>query len=383
MKCPNCGRENEHDEKLCKYCGTPLDESYTPPSYSVNMSPPPSERRRNKTRDGIRAIMFCLLLVMLLFGCQSCVVTGYTMSIMTSSPVYNVSSAEAVEQILTDIINATLENTTMILFIANLMTVLVVCMLFRLRRKEPRSEVSAYAVNPFRIPTFALFGASLNVFISITLSYLPIPDSLLEDFNSSYSGLSAFSSPAELIFSILSVAVVTGVAEEIVFRGAAMKRLIPVFGKTASVFITAAIFGLAHSTPIAIAYAFLVGILFGFMYISYGSVVPSLVCHIFFNMMSYIIPYAPEYTIIFIYIIASALLILLAYRIFVRHPIFADVVYDRDELITPINERERNIVSALRTKQKTGELDSDDMLELMEAWEENRSNVKNNHKKKG
>lgn len=378
MKCPNCGREITENDKFCKYCGCYLSSAEQVPTYKIDMNPPPVQKSR--FRDGFRAILFCFMLVFVLFGCQSCVTSGYTVSLMSSS-FASLTSPESMEKLMEDTLNAVLDNTTMILFISNLLTVFILCVIFRMRGRDPRAEVSAYTVNPFRIPTFALYGLVLNVFVSITLSYLPLSDSLIEQFNASYESISTFSTPLELAFTILSVAVVTGIAEELVFRGAAMKRLIPVFGKGVSVVITALIFGMSHGTPIAMGYAFIIGLLFGYMYVSYGSIVPSLVCHIFFNLTSYILPYAPDYTIIFIYIISASLLILLSYRIFVRRPVFSDVVYDRDERIPQINEREKEIVTTLRTMQRTGEMDSDDMLELMEAWEENRNSAKNKKEK--
>ena len=380
MKCPNCGRDNEEGGKFCKYCGCPLNAEYPPPYYSINMNPPESEKKR-KFKARLRAVLVSVLFVFLLFGCQSCVTSGYTFSLMSGMSVKDFASSESVAALYEEILAKVTDKTTMILFIANLLTVFIVCLLFRMRGKNPRSEVSAYAVNPLRVPTFALFGIAMNVFISITISLIPFSESVVDSFNSTYAGIENVSSASELIFSVLSVAIVTGITEELIFRGISMKRLVPAFGKVPSVIITALIFGLAHGTPIAIGYAFLIGLLFGYMYVSYGSIVPSVVCHIFFNMTSFLLPYVPDYSLIFLYIISAALIILLSYRMFVRHPVFSDIVYDRDNIIKPINEHEREIISTLKSKQMSGDIDSEEMLTLMEDWEKNRREEKENKRK--
>ena len=89
----------------------------------------------------------------------------------------------------------------------------------------------------------------------------------------------------------------------------------------------------------------------------------------------------PDYSLIFLYIISAALIILLSYRMFVRHPVFSDIVYDRDNVIKPINEHERKIISTLKSKQMSGDIDSEEMLTLMEDWEKNRREEKENKRK--
>ena len=86
MKCPNCGRDNEDNGKFCKYCGCPLNAEYPPPYYNINMNPPESEKKQ-KFKARLRAVLVSVLFVFLLFGCQSCVTSGYTFSLMSGMSV--------------------------------------------------------------------------------------------------------------------------------------------------------------------------------------------------------------------------------------------------------------------------------------------------------
>lgn len=375
MKCPNCGRDNDDGAKFCKYCGCTLSESYPPPYYNVNMNPP-EPQKKSKFAAGLRAIVMSLVFVGLLFGCQSCVTSGYVVSLTRSITMQDLSSEEAITALYESIYAKVAENTTLIIFIANLLTVLITCLVFRLRRRNPRIEVSCYKINNRRIPSFVLFGFALNLFISLTISIIPFPESWVTDFNNAYSDISTFTDMTELAFSLISIALVTGITEEIVFRGVSMKLLLPVFGKIPSVIITALIFGLAHGTPIAMCYSFVVGLVFGIMYTVYGSVVPSMVCHISFNMASYLVASVPNSNGAFaaLYVIAAAMLILFTYRIFIHYPTFTDVFYDCDDRIEPINEREREIVSELKDIQKR--IDSDDVENIVDDW----NNIKQREK---
>lgn len=415
MKCPHCGKEIENDSKFCKYCAKRIEadgdaqnqtekndseidlksgfengleggrgENNIPPYYRSNMNPPESQKS-NYVRKGpsqLRALISVILFTALLFLCQACVTSGYTNSLMLEYPMTDTPSEEAMFEYRQNLIERVSEKTTVILLIANLLVLLIVCLIFQLRRKNPRVEMSFFRVNPFRFASFAVFGMALNVFVSCTLSLIPLPEEFRSSFESAYSSLYSGSVVSSVAVEIFSVALVAGIVEEIIFRGIALRRLIPAFGSFFSVVITSLIFGLAHGTPIAIGYAFILGLLFGTIFVQYKSIVPSIICHVFFNLTSYLLSAAPENSIFFIYIISIALIILLTYRIFVRHPTFYDVFYDTDSLIPPVNEREVEIVSRLREMQKNGDAAPEELVTLTDEWEENRKNARESSKKR-
>lgn len=338
-------------------------------------------QRKTPSKAGkiVRAFIAVLLFIGLMFGCQSCVMSGYMTSLMMQEGVAAEMNEEAVLRQMERIIEATNGKMVQILLIANLLTILLICLLFHLRRKNPAKEMGILHVNPFRLPTFALFGAALNVFVSLTLSFIPLSESVLESFDSQYSSLYGETS---IFWEILSVAVVAGIVEELIFRGIAMSRLKPVIGTAGAVIVSALLFGISHGTPIAVAYATVLGIVFALLYNAFESTVPTIVCHVCFNAASYalaLVPADKPMILLGLYVLSIGVILWCIYRMFVRRPTFNDMVSDKYRRIKPINEEENRIITRVQEIQKSGELDEntiDEMEELQKQWEENRKRSK-------
>lgn len=391
MKCPQCGREIKDNETFCPGCGwrvvrddkpDPNNTNGDAPQYRAPQNPfAQPKKERSKAGRVIFAVVSVLLYISLLFGCQSCVMSGYMTSLMMEEGVAAELTQEAALAQAERLIEATNEKIVLILLIANLTTILVICMLFHLRRKSPAKEMGLHFVNPLRFVTFAAFGTALNIFVSVTLSILPLPESVLEAFDTQYAGMYG---NAPLIVEIFSVAVVAAIAEELVFRGIGMTRLTPVLGRVGAVVVSAVLFGLSHGTPIAVGYAVVLGIIFGFLYARFDSVYPTIVCHVFFNLTSYWLGEVTGDNVMLtlgLYVISIALILWCAYRMFIRYPTFNDMLADRDGRIPPINEEERAIMARMRKIQSGEEsMDVEKVEDLERKWEENRKNYKENKK---
>ena len=388
MKCPRCGRENSDANRFCIYCSAPLGaQGQSTDGGNIIRDPSnggvPPIKKRPSAGNIIRALVFTLVLFAVMMLSQSCVISGYTASVMMSDPTLAASLADETTYVdaMTLILERVNEKTALIMLIANALTLLLIFLWFRLRKRDPRSEVSLSRINMLRIPTFAVFGMALNVFVSVTVSIIPLPDSIVEAFENQYSAFYFTSDVRYLVTEIISTALVAGFVEEIVFRGAPMKRLIPAVGRIPALIITSAVFAVAHGTPIAIGYAFVLGLLFGGIYLRYNSIVPTVICHIFFNLTSYIISAAPDGTVLWLYIISIAVIILLSYRIFVRYPVFSDIVCDTDHVIKPINAEELDIRGRLEKMREENDTDPDEILALTEEWEENQRRASEENKK--
>lgn len=381
MKCPRCGRELRDNESFCPGCGLKMAEQRQPDPENYAQQNPFAMPKKERSKAGrvIFAIVSVLLYICLMFGCQSCVMSGYMTSLMMEEGIIAEISEEALVNQAERIIEATTEKTVHILLVANLLTILIICLLFHLRRRSPTKEMGVHSVNPVRFFNFAVFGCALNIFVSITLSLLPLPESILEAFDSQYAGMYGGSS---ILLEIFSVAIVAAITEELIFRGIGMTRLTPVLGRGGSVLVTAVLFGLAHGTPVAIGYASVLGILFGLLYTRYDSVLPTMICHIFFNLTSYWLAELTEdnpLLMLGLYILSIALILWCVYRIFVRYPTFNDMAFDREGRISPINEEERAIIERVRALQNSEETPAVEEIEsLALQWEENRKNYKKN-----
>ena len=93
-----------------------------------------------------------------------------------------------------------------------------------------------------------------------------------------------------VLLLLLSICILTPIAEELCFRGLAFNYLRRTLKFWPANFIHAAVFALVHIIPIQIGYTFFVGLLFGWIYNRTGRLSTAIVAHIAFN--SAIIPLA-------------------------------------------------------------------------------------------
>ncbi len=315
----------------------------------------------------LSACAHAVFYVMLFVGCQSAVVGAYITAIMDGDPTI-LSDSNALYS-LAERVN---ENTVLILLISNLLTILLVCALMHIRKKEPVLEMEMYPVNPFRFGTFVLFGAAMNVFVSVTMSALPLPQEMIDQHSaqtmSLYGGM-------PMLLEIFSVAVVAGITEELIFRGLVMSRLKKGMGTAAAVIVSAVIFGVAHGSVLAVIYATLLGLLLGALCARYGSVIPGMIFHVFFNMTSYLLP--EEGTVLTVLYILSVVLILYSvWKIFIRFPLFNDLFTDVRGVIKPINDEEAAVIAEVKRIQSGGIVTPEELVSLQNRWEENRRAVK-------
>lgn len=218
------------------------------------------------------------------------------------------------ETALMNIAAQTSEQTVTIMLVSNLMTLLVVSFLQTIRMRKLTDEFRLHKVGFGCSAACILFGAFLNVFVSGTISRLPLPESLVESLESQYMSISENTSLALVIFSI---AVVGGITEEIIFRGLVNSRLSRRWKTKTVIIVSSVLFGLAHGTPIAVVYAFVLGIVFCIMDEKHDSLIPSILTHISFNATSCLLGGVDD--TLPIYLLSVAGVLICAYFVFFRH----------------------------------------------------------------
>lgn len=341
MKCPRCGAENYSGAKYCTTCGTVLKKS-----------------------GAFSAVLHALFYVFVFFSCQYLVTAGYMMSLMSGA----LTGGTFDEAALLEISEQVVSQTVMISLISNLLTILIVCLIQRLRMRKPADEFNLRPVNLFRCPTFLLFGVALNVFVSGTLSFLPLPESIVEAFENQYAALYG---DTPLALEIFSIAVVTGITEEIIFRGLVNSRLSRGMRTGTVLLVSSVIFGLAHGALIAVVYSALLGLVFSLLYEKFHSVLPSLLCHVAFNATSYLLEALDDRWSFPLYLFSIAAVLFCTYRIFFRRPTFYDYVMDVVGEHKLRDNTEREILDEIRRMQEDGDISPEKIDRLAEAWEEN------------
>ena len=109
----------------------------------------------------------------------------------------------------------------------------------------------------------------------------------MKDYNSNVGSL--ISGDVSIIM-IITVTLISPIAEEIIFRGLTQKYAEKAIGALPAVFFQAALFGVYHMNLVQGIAAVLFGIIFGILAKKSRSLVPSVILHAVFNLSAYLIP---------------------------------------------------------------------------------------------
>ena len=99
------------------------------------------------------------------------------------------------------------------------------------------------------------------------------------------------SSSIDIAFLILSVAIVTPIAEELFFRGYLLDAINRKHGDWTAIILSSILFGLVHIDPFVVGSAFMGGIIYGWIRMRTGSLLPSIACHMMWNMLALVLTY--------------------------------------------------------------------------------------------
>ncbi len=88
-------------------------------------------------------------------------------------------------------------------------------------------------------------------------------------------------------FGLLSIALLAPILEEMLFRGAIEGRMLRMFRNPwTAIVVSSLIFGVVHMNPAQIPFAFLLGMMFGWLYYRTGSMLPGIVGHVLNNSVA-------------------------------------------------------------------------------------------------
>lgn len=274
MKCPQCGREIPDGSKFCLGCG-------------MAQPKPPSRAKKFFAAFG-HAICYYLLF----FGIQTFVISVYESALILSGALAAVRDGYGGDyynlylQLLDIVYDSLRENLHILLILSAALTILFLCIWFRVRHKKPLSEMHIRRASPAALPLALLLGGALQFVTAIGMAFIPIPESLVDSFNQNADLMQG----GPLLLEILSVAVVTPVLEEITFRGLVFSRLKRGMPAAAAIVLSAVIFGAAHGHIISFVYAGILGVILACLMQRHNdSILPTVFCHAGFNGASYLL----------------------------------------------------------------------------------------------
>ena len=388
MRCPKCGTVWTDGADFCGNCGAVLPK---------------------RKKGVLRAFFAAVLFVAIFFTCQSVVLLTHTVNTVSSDSEYMAATenyasvlinsetteeelnaavereTNALRNAISKAVNTITEHYSLILLIGDLLAILVVSLIFRIRKREPKKDFRVCMINPARLITFALFGAALFFIVTAVLNLLPFSEQTITDYEAGQTMILGMGDPLPL--RIITTVIVVPITEELFFRSLVIRNFKPTIGPAASVIVSAIIFGASHfafsiSSLISVVYAAIVGLLFAAIFVKYDSIIPSIICHAFFNLMDFMPLRNDARTALPILAIAAAVAAFCFYRIFVRYPTFSDVLFNTDS-IPAINEEEGRIFERVREmKESTEPVNRDELDELAKAWDDNRRAYKESKKDK-
>lgn len=163
--------------------------------------------------------------------------------------------------------------------LANVFVVAVLLLWFRLRHK-PLGKAAGLRRCSGWTAAFSAFAA-LGLFVAINLALALLPEAWLIAYNADMAPIASTG-----LLTALSIVVMGPLAEELMFRGVIQTRLERAMPVWAAVVLQAVLFGVTHGTPVQMAYAFLMGLVFGLLRSRTGSILPGLAAHAAFNAMN-------------------------------------------------------------------------------------------------
>ena len=99
-------------------------------------------------------------------------------------------------------------------------------------------------------------------------------------------------SAASFGFAVLAIALATGLAEELIFRGILQKSASAFAGPTSGILYVTGVFAVLHlgsAAPVDVAFAFLVGLFFAWIVFRTGSLFGVVAAHTLINVMLYLV----------------------------------------------------------------------------------------------
>ncbi len=123
----------------------------------------------------------------------------------------------------------------------------------------------------------ALFVLAATYVLNVLIEQVGVPNTMEETF------IAMSNNP----FGFLTIALLAPVLEELLFRGAIEGRLLQRWTNPwAGIMVSSLIFGVIHMNPAQIPFAFLMGLVFGWLYYRTGSLLPGIVGHVLNNSIA-------------------------------------------------------------------------------------------------
>ena len=191
---------------------------------------------------------------------------------------------------LDGLLEFTVSLTNVFLLISSILTVLILFLIYKIRKKNCKEELQIKKTNSFNICFAIILGISCWLFNSGLLSLIDEAGLFTSQFDYMENMLAPLSS-GSIIISIIAVGIVAPFAEEFLFRGVIYNTLSKKISIKWTIIIQAILFGVFHFNLVQGAYATLLGLVFGYITYKTKSLWPAIIVHMVNNLIATIAPY--------------------------------------------------------------------------------------------
>jgi membrane protease YdiL (CAAX protease family) len=178
--------------------------------------------------------------------------------------------------------------TPLILLFAVLITLPLYYVIYRRRSQEVRAFVSFRGIHPAGIPVLVVLGLSLNFIVELLLTLLSQIGFLKQIFEN-YEQVTNVIFGGGFVLSLIAVGIVGPVFEELLFRGLVFGELRKITKVRLAIVLQALLFGIYHMNAVQGTYAFLIGLLLGFIYYRSNSIIVPMIVHVTINSSSVLV----------------------------------------------------------------------------------------------
>jgi membrane protease YdiL (CAAX protease family) len=222
--------------------------------------------------------------------------------------MWNFHKAESFQAAAGNIPMITYSYLEIIIFIGSILTAVLFFFWYRrLVRTEASPGIKLFTIKNILLLALTGLGCQLAI---IGLMELVLPH--FEKLSESYEELMEQFMTGNPILIFISTVILAPVSEELIFRGVIMKKASRIAPFAAANVIQALLFGAAHMNIVQGVYAFGGGLVMGYVAYKYKTVKASIILHMFFNGVSYFMVGPATGAMKAVYVIAGAVLVLLA-----------------------------------------------------------------------
>lgn len=182
--------------------------------------------------------------------------------------------------------NLLLSFSSEMMIIANALSIIVYMIFYKMIKSSLGEKIKARGTGFSSYTSAAILGflgQFATIFILNLLLLTVLPESWIDMLNQTNSSIMAGNPTAVFIYSVIMAPVL----EEILCRGLILGTLRDAMPKWVAISLSSVVFGLLHGNPLGIIYATAFGVLLGWVYLRFNSIIPAIIAHMAFNLTSH------------------------------------------------------------------------------------------------